>query len=75
MPDIQAFCQKRAVFQGEPLIQGGWPFVAFPVVWQGRSCGVFYADKVGGQVPLETQEQVACTALAEAWCDVPADFA
>lgn len=76
MPDIQAVLQRKPVFLGRPVFPDGWPFVAFPVVWRDKVVGVFYADKVrrpDGDA-LESQEEIACIALAEEWHDVPIEF-
>ena len=76
MPDVQAMLQRRAIFQGDPIFEGYWPFVAFPMIWCDEVVGIFYADRREGAnpIPLDTADQVAIVALSEAWHDVPVDF-
>ena len=77
MPDAQAIEQKKPIFYGDPIFGENYPFVAFPVMRLDRVIGVFYAHKNASTItqPLDLQEQVAATALAEEWRDVPIDFA
>jgi HD-like signal output (HDOD) protein len=73
-PDRAAFHRKMPSFTGDPLFADGWPFAAFPAILGGKVIGIFYADKI--RKPdvdaLSNQEQLACTALAEEWRDIPA---
>ncbi|MCB0330309.1 MAG: hypothetical protein KDD70_11605 [Bdellovibrionales bacterium] len=75
-PHVDAYLQKQSVFQGDPLFSEDWPFVAFPLIQDGGVFGVLYADKKKKKdaLPLTTEEQVACIALAEVWHEVPSAF-
>ncbi|MCB0352792.1 MAG: HDOD domain-containing protein [Bdellovibrionales bacterium] len=68
-PVAQACNREEAVFHGDPVFGDDWPFVAFPLIFEGRLDGVFYADKKQTKkaVPLGTDEQVSCIAIAEVW--------
>ena len=76
MPDLVAFNERTSVFEGTPLFGDGWPFVSFPAIWKNQVVGIFYADKVRrpDNDTLDTQEQLACVALAEEWRDLVEDF-
>jgi hypothetical protein len=74
MPDVKAFRTRQAVFQGDPMIAGRYPFVAFPAIWDNSVVGVFYADRKESDA-LEMTEQIALIALAEQWQDVSIGFA
>lgn len=76
MPDVQAFLQKKTIFQGDPIFNDDWPLAAFPVTCKGKVEGVFFADKLGKKnaLPLDTQEQVAVVALAEGWHELSPEF-
>lgn len=67
---------KEPVFSGQPLFPEGWPFAAFPAIWKNKVIGIFYADRIRRPDvdSLTNQEQIACTALAEEWKDLPAGF-
>ncbi|MDC0357408.1 HDOD domain-containing protein [Oligoflexia bacterium] len=76
MPDVQAFFEQRPIFHGDPIFGDDWPFAAFPVIWDGKVLGVFYADKKAraDADSLGVDEQVAIIALAEEWHDVSYGF-
>ena len=71
-PEVRTILDRTPVFSGEPLFLEGWPYATFPVVWENKVIGIFYADKI--KKPdidsLTNQEQIACTALAEEWKDI-----
>ena len=75
-PIIKAFWEKQAVFMGEPLFEGDWPFVAIPMIRYDQVIGVVYADrleKVKAQ-PLDLKEQLVLTAIAEELHQIPLMF-
>jgi HD-like signal output (HDOD) protein len=76
MPDLRACTDRAAVFEGDPIFEDGWPFVAFPVIWRNQVLGVFYADYPEHEngLPIDTPERLAITSLAEQWQNVPDDF-
>jgi HDOD domain len=72
-PDIKAWLEKKTVFNGDPIFDEDWPLVAFPVIQNAKTVGIFYADKASNiKAPsLSTEEQLSVIALSEAWQDVP----
>lgn len=65
-PDNQAFSSGSPIFQGDPVISNGWPFVAIPIGSGKRCIGVIYADKIKGKDEELTQaEQAAVMILAQ----------
>lgn len=66
-PDSEAINQSRPVFQGQPLFEDGWPFVAVPVGFGARCIGVIYADKIGKgtSAELSGKEQAFVAVLSE----------
>lgn len=65
-PDAKAFAESRPVFTGDPVLDGGWPFVAIPVGFGTRAIGVIYADRATpDSKELTAREQAAIGVLAE----------
>jgi hypothetical protein len=76
-PHIHAALERKPVFYGDPLIEGYWPFVAFPAYTGDDLMGVFYADKKerdGDSEGLTVEEQVACIAISEEWYEINPGF-
>ena len=75
-PHVKAFKERQAIFQGDPLFDDDWPFVAFPLIQSGEVKAVLYADKKKEKdpPPISTEEQVALIALSEVFHDVPPLF-
>jgi len=75
-PDFQCIRKETAVFQGDPLFGEDWPMVAFPVIWNGKVRGFFYADRkyLSDAEPLSLDQQMVIVALSEQWRQVPFDF-
>jgi hypothetical protein len=64
--DVQAFSESRPVYQGTPLLEGGWPFAAIPVGSRAKSIGVIYADRVQSKdMELTSKEKAALGILVD----------
>jgi len=64
-PEVQAFRESRPVFEGEPLLERGWPFVTIPVGYGQHAIGVVYADRIGGDREILNRDQAVIGVLAE----------
>lgn len=65
-PDSIAFAEARPVFNGDPILEDGWPLAAIPIGFGTRAIGVIYADRVNSDVDeLNGKEQAAIGVLAE----------
>jgi hypothetical protein len=49
-PDALAVNEGRAVYAGEPVLDGGWPFIAMPIGPAEKVIGVVYADMVNAKI-------------------------
>jgi len=75
-PDYQCVRKETAIFQGDPIFGDDWPLLAFPVIWNGKVRGFFYADRRHSKdaEPLSLDEQMIAVALSEQWRQVPFEF-
>ena len=65
-PDVKAFHESRPIFNGDPLLENGWPFAALPVGFGSRAIGVIYADKADSEEnELSERLHAALGVLAE----------
>ena len=64
-PEIQAFRESRPVFEGDPLLERGWPFVTIPVGYGQHAIGVIYADRIGGDREILSRDQAVIGVLTE----------
>jgi len=65
-PEIMAYAEGRPIFQGDPILEGGWPFCVIPIGFGEKAVGVIYADKTSsGEETLPNNEQAAVGVLAE----------
>jgi hypothetical protein len=66
-PAVQAFFDSKVIFHGDPIYEDYWPFVAFPLAFEGEIYGVFYADAASKNKTdaLSTDEQMSVISLAE----------
>lgn len=65
-PDEVAFLEGRAVFNGDPVLEGGWPLVALPIGFGQKAIGVIYADRINSdEEELSSAEQAAIGVLTE----------
>jgi hypothetical protein len=65
-PDANAFAEARPIFNGDPVLEDGWPLAAIPIGYGKRALGVIYADRVNpASDELDPREQAAIGVLAE----------
>lgn len=65
-PDAKALEEGRPIFNGDPVLDGGWPLAAIPIGQVERSIGVIYADRVNSNSDeLTGKEQAAIGVLGE----------
>lgn len=65
-PDATAFRESRPVFNGDPLLDKGWPLAVIPVGFGQKAIGVIYADRTATESrELSGREQAAIGVLAE----------
>jgi HD-like signal output (HDOD) protein len=64
--DARAFKDGRCIFQGNPVLDEGWPFAAIPIGFGERCVGIIYADRTNAEeADLTSREQAAVGVLAE----------
>ena len=64
--DALAFRESRPVFRGTPVLEGGWPFVAFPIGSGARTIGIIYADfNSSKELELSQKYQASIGVLTE----------
>ena len=65
-PDATAMKESRPVFNGDPVLEDGWPFAVAPIGYGKRVIGVIYADRMDPNArELSSKEQAAIGVLAE----------
>ena len=65
-PDARCYKEGLPVFNGDPLLDDGWPLMACPIGFGPRAIGVIYADRTGSSAPeITAREQAAIGVLAE----------
>lgn len=65
-PDARAFREGHPVFNGDPILDDGWPIAACPIGFGHRAIGIIYADRVSSDSQeLSASEQAAFGILAE----------
>ena len=65
-PDAVAFHEARPIFNGDPLLDDGWPIMVIPIGFGQRAIGVIYADRVQSKTDeVSSREQAALSMLAE----------
>lgn len=55
--DSLALQNSRPIFQGEPILTDGWPFVVLPIGNNKKGLGVIYADRKNSDTELTEREK------------------
>jgi HD-like signal output (HDOD) protein len=64
--DAVAYKESRPVFRGTPVLENGWPFVAFPIGTGQKTIGIVYADFTNSKEhELAQKYQAAISVLTE----------
>ncbi len=64
-PDGIALRESRPVFQGDPILEKGWPFVVIPIGSLKKGLGVIYGDRLDKDQELTDREKAYIGILAD----------